>query len=86
MIQASGKSDESRNVTNLNCHALEPECRRSLDWRKSTRSVGDGECVEIAAAHRRIVVRDSRSPNGAVLVCDEAEWFLFISRIKRISV
>ena len=35
---------------------------RSLSWRKALRSIGDGECVEVASAHKHVAVRDSKIP------------------------
>lgn len=46
-------------------HDLE---QTALTWRKSSRSNGvGGECVEMASAHDRVLVRDSKNPEGPVL-------------------
>ncbi len=50
-------------------------------WRKSTFS-GDGDCVEFAAVPEGIAVRDSKDPNGAVLVFTEAEMRAFVEGVK----
>ncbi|MEO3782208.1 DUF397 domain-containing protein [Actinocorallia sp. B10E7] len=40
----------------------------TLRWRKSSHSGGNGgECVEIAAAAGRLLVRDSKNPAGTVM-------------------
>lgn len=37
-------------------------------WRKSSRSSGTGQCVEIGYAGDRSAARDSKNPDGPVLV------------------
>lgn len=57
--------------------------KSGLEWRKSSRSYGAGECVEVAAPYgERIDVRDSRNPQGAVLRFTSAEWSAFITVIR----
>ncbi|MDR7277506.1 DUF397 domain-containing protein [Catenuloplanes atrovinosus] len=48
-----------------------------LTWRKSTRSA-QGECVEVAKNDTRILVRDSKNPDGPVLSFDHARWRAFL--------
>lgn len=36
-------------------------------WRKSSRSGGNGECVEIANDGRHAAARDSKNPDGPAL-------------------
>ncbi|MBO0804050.1 MAG: DUF397 domain-containing protein [Nocardiopsaceae bacterium] len=52
-----------------------------LAWRKSSRSGGTGECVEIACGGPSVLVRDSRDPSGAVLAFTSAQWSAFVRRI-----
>ncbi|MGH3189943.1 MAG: DUF397 domain-containing protein [Streptosporangiaceae bacterium] len=40
---------------------------RDLQWRKATRSVGNGACVEVAAVNGQIAIRDSNNPDGHIL-------------------
>ena len=47
-----------------------------LTWRKSTRSTA-GECVEVAASPDRVLVRDSKDPDGTVLSFAYSEWRSF---------
>ena len=43
-------------------------------WRKSSRSGGSGDCVEVAIAGDTIGVRDSKDPEGPVLRFSRSEW------------
>lgn len=53
------------------------------DWRKSTFSSNNGNCVEVAANIPGIVaVRDSKNPDGAVLVVTADEWSAFVAGMK----
>ncbi len=50
-----------------------------LSWRKSSYSSGNGgQCVEIADASTDVLVRDSKRPDGAVLVVGRAGWAAFV--------
>lgn len=52
-------------------------------WRKSTRSGGSGQCVEVADNLPGAVrVRDSKNPDGAVLFFHHAHWRAFLRAIK----
>lgn len=49
-------------------------------WKKSSRSNGQANCVEVATNLPGVVaVRDSKDPEGAALVFTLAEWRAFIS-------
>lgn len=52
------------------------------NWRKSTRSGGDDNCVQVATAPGTIGVRDSKDPNGAILEFDAEAWKDFIAGAK----
>ncbi|QXJ23078.1 DUF397 domain-containing protein [Actinomadura graeca] len=52
-------------------------------WRKSTRSHGNTNCVEVAVCCDIIGVRDSKDPGGAVLGFTERDWRTFTDTIKR---
>jgi hypothetical protein len=52
-------------------------------WRKSSRSSGGGNCVEVAFAPNGAAgVRDSKDPTGAVLIFTSIEWKAFTAGIR----
>ncbi|MGD1225221.1 MULTISPECIES: DUF397 domain-containing protein [Streptomyces] len=54
----------------------------SWSWRKSSASGGgDNDCVEVAWTGEAVLVRDSRTPRGSVLVFDPAAWRTFLSSV-----
>ena len=50
-----------------------------IAWRKSTAS-STGNCVEVAAVGRSVLIRDSGNPDGIVLRLPPAAWSAFLSR------
>ena len=49
------------------------------EWRKSSYSGQDGNCIEVARDLPGLVaVRDSKEPDGAKLVISQAAWRVFI--------
>ncbi|WP_341770620.1 DUF397 domain-containing protein [Actinomadura rubrisoli] len=53
-----------------------------MAWRKSARSNGKGNCVEVAAARSVVAVRDSKDTAGPMLTFDLNEWRTFVGIIK----
>ena len=48
-------------------------------WKKSSRSGGDGNCVEVATNLPNIVaIRDSKHKNGPALVFTRDDWRTFV--------
>ncbi|WP_189709795.1 DUF397 domain-containing protein [Streptomyces anandii] len=52
-----------------------------LHWRKSSYSGDSSNCVEIAAAHKAIHIRDSKNPTDPHLTFPPAAWADFISQL-----
>ena len=53
------------------------------EWRKAKRSIGNGDCVEIAPADGSIAVRDSKDQAGPVLCYSTDTWKMFLYRAGR---
>ncbi len=52
-------------------------------WRKSSRSSQNGQCVECADLEDgSMAVRDSKDPNGPVLVIDREPWNAFVAAVR----
>ncbi|MFD4402944.1 DUF397 domain-containing protein [Nocardia sp. NPDC058499] len=52
----------------------------TAQWFKSSKSSGDGNCVEVAFLDGGTVgVRDSKNPTGPALVFGAAEWAGFLT-------
>jgi len=51
-------------------------------WRKSSRSTGGNDCVEVAQTAASCLIRDSKNPSGARLAVRPQAWAAFIRDIK----
>lgn len=51
------------------------------EWRKSSHS-GNNGCVEVATVGDRVAVRDSKDPEGGVLVFTAREWRAFLAGVR----
>lgn len=55
----------------------------TYDWRKSSYSSADGNCVEVAcSAPGMVAVRDSQDPGGPRLGFGADDWQQFVSAVK----
>lgn len=55
----------------------------NAEWRKSSYSSGQGECVEVAALPNAVATRDSKDPHGPGLLFTPDEWHAFIHGVIR---
>jgi len=56
---------------------------RCADFRTSSHSAGNGECVEVgSSAQRTVVVRDSKDTGGFWMAVSPAGWREFVSEVK----
>ncbi len=52
--------------------------RANLVWLKARSSGANGQCVEIGADEGKIAMRDSKDPDGPILVFSKAEFRAFL--------
>jgi uncharacterized protein DUF397 len=51
-------------------------------WRKARCSVNNGACVEVAPFEGMVAMRDSKDPEGPVLIYTPDEWHAFLHGAK----
>ncbi|MBQ1076067.1 DUF397 domain-containing protein [Micromonospora sp. C31] len=52
-------------------------------WKKSTRSSGNGQCVEVADLADAVALRDSKDPTGPALLFCREDWTSFLAGTKQ---
>ncbi|MET8145450.1 DUF397 domain-containing protein [Sphaerisporangium sp. NPDC005288] len=56
---------------------------RDAEWRKSSHSAAQGECVEVAIDHLRLRgLRDSKNTAVPAIVVTPVEWDAFLAGVK----
>ena len=55
----------------------------SLNWRKSARSVNNGNCTEVASTDGIVVVRDSTDQAGTHITYSAATWRNFGQSVRQ---
>jgi predicted secreted Zn-dependent protease len=53
-----------------------------LTWRRSSRC-DTGQCVEVAGSGSAVLMRDSKHPDGPVLVFSAEEWNAFVAGVRQ---
>jgi hypothetical protein len=61
---------------------VKPDLSRA-QWRKSSYSGNSGNCIEVADLGHAIGVRDSKDPNGPVLMFGTGSWRVFVMSAER---
>jgi hypothetical protein len=52
-----------------------------VGWRTSSYSWGNGDCVQVAPASDRVLVRDSKNPDGPALALPTPAWRAFLTTL-----
>lgn len=60
--------------------APEPD---GIVWHTSSYSAGEGNCVEVAPAPDRVLVRDSKDRHGPALTVPTPAWEAFLHTLTR---
>ena len=58
---------------------LSQDERAALTWFKAQSSSHNGQCVEVAGTAGKIAIRDSKDPDGPILIYTPAEFTAFLN-------
>jgi Domain of unknown function (DUF397) len=53
-----------------------------MNWKKSSYSTAQGNCIEVASVRGGSAVRDSKDPDGPVLRFAADAWRAFVAAVK----
>lgn len=56
--------------------------RKPADWRASTYSAAQGNCVEVGAADSTVLVRDTKNRAAGTLRVSPSAWHRFAAALK----
>jgi hypothetical protein len=59
-----------------------PDTILTRPWRKSSRSTGGQDCIEVAQAEANFLIRDSKNPDGSRLFVSRQAWSAFTRNVK----
>jgi hypothetical protein len=59
------------------------EAMTTPTWRTASYSDNGGNCVEVAARHRHILIRDTKDRAGATLAVTPTAWRKLTGKLKR---
>jgi hypothetical protein len=79
-ISAIANQMHERNWNNI--IMITTSALSAVSWRKSSRSGGTSNCVEVATTGKFIAIRDSKNPMGYVLILTPIEWKNFLTIIQ----
>ncbi|WP_017976273.1 DUF397 domain-containing protein [Actinopolyspora halophila] len=54
-----------------------------FSWRRSSRTQGQGQCVEVGFAENAVGVRDSKNRPAGYLIVGRTQWRDFLERIRK---
>jgi hypothetical protein len=57
--------------------------RAGLVWKKASASTSYGQCVELASATGGVAIRDSKDPDGPILLYARAEFKAFLDGARK---